>query len=140
MRKSLLSDICLSCAAANASSDHLKACSPLALAPVDDASLVAVKLHAVERAALVEIADRVGLQLGLLRHRMLAMVLAAAGRAVAELIGAMVVPPGAFVVRGAVEDLEMDVGMLQPDAAELHEILRLEPDRQPAVIERHLAE
>ena len=34
----------------------------------------------------------------------------------------------------------MDGGMFQPDAAELHEIIRLEPDREPAVIERHVAE
>ena len=34
----------------------------------------------------------------------------------------------------------MDVGMLQTNAAKLDQVLRLEPDRQPAVIERLLAE
>ena len=71
---------------------------------------------------------------------MLAEILAAAGRTIAELVGAVIVPPGALVVGGAVEDLEMDVGMLEPDAAQLHQIFRLQPDRQPAVIERHVAE
>src|SRR5262245_1350921 len=113
---------------------------PSALAPVDDAALVAVELHAAERAALVEVADRVRLQLGLLGKRVLAKILAAAGRAVAEIVGAVVVPPGAFVVGGAIKHLEMDVGMFEPDAAELREVFRLEPDRQTAVIERHLAE
>ena len=102
--------------------------------------LVAVELHAAEGAALVVIADRVRLELGLLRLRVLAKIFAAAGRPVAELVGAMIVPPGTLVVGGAVEDLEMDVGMIEPDPAELDEIFRLQPDRQPAVIERHLAE
>src|SRR5205085_5410070 len=108
--------------------------------PVDDPSLVAVELHAAERAALVEITDRIGLQLGLLGHGVLTEIFAAAGWTIAEIVGAVVVPPGALIVRGAVENLEMDVGMLEPDAAELHEIFRFEPDRQPTVIERHLAE
>src|ERR1700746_884352 len=34
----------------------------------------------------------------------------------------------------------MDVGMLEADAAELHHVLGLEPDREPAVIERLVAE
>ncbi len=101
---------------------------------------VAVELHAAERAALIEIADRIGLELGLLRHRVLAKIFAAAGRAIAEVVGAVVVPPGALVVGGAVEDLEMDGGMLEPDAAELHEVFRLEPDREPAVVERLFTE
>ncbi len=71
---------------------------------------------------------------------MLAEILALPYRAIAQLIGAVIVPPGALIVGGAVENLEMDVGMLEPDPAELHHVLRLEPDRQPAMIERHLAE
>src|SRR6516164_1795882 len=71
---------------------------------------------------------------------MLAEVLGLAGRTVAQIIGAVIVPPGALVVGGAVEDLEMDGGMFKPDPAELNEVLGLEPDRQPAVIERLLAE
>src|SRR5262245_41655761 len=112
----------------------------LPLAPVHDAARVAVELHAAERAALVEIADRIGLELGLLRHRVLAEIFSPAGRAVAEIVGTVVIPPGALVVGGAVEHLEMNVGMLEADAAELHEVFRLEPDRQPAVVERHFAE
>ena len=110
------------------------------LLPVDDPARVAVELHAAERAALVEIADRIRRQLGLLGHRVLAKILGAAGRAIAEIVGAVVVPPGALVVGGAVENLEMDVGMIEPDPAELHEVFRLQPDREPAVIERLVAE
>src|SRR4051794_24221156 len=40
----------------------------------------------------------------------------------------------------AIENLEMDVGMLEPDPAELHEVFRLEPDREPTVIQRLFAE
>jgi hypothetical protein len=34
---------------------------PLALLPADHPALVAVELHAAERAALIEVADRIGL-------------------------------------------------------------------------------
>ena len=34
----------------------------------------------------------------------------------------------------------MDIGMLEPDPAQLHEVFRLEPDREPAVIQRLVAE
>ena len=44
----------------------------LASLPVHDPALVAVELHAAERAALVEIADRIRLELGLLGHRVFA--------------------------------------------------------------------
>src|SRR6266404_194227 len=111
--------------------------SPL---PIHDLTLVAVELHAAERTALVVIADRVRLQLGLLGHRVLAEIFSTAGRPVAEFVSAMVVPPGALVMGGAVEDLEVNIGMIEPDAAELHQVLRLQPDRQAAVVKRHLAE
>ena len=60
---------------------------------IDDPAFVAVELHAAERAALVEIADRIGLELGLFGKRVLAEILGAAGRAIAEVIGAVVIPP-----------------------------------------------
>src|ERR1700755_1686220 len=106
----------------------------------DNPALVAVELHAAEPATLVEIADRVRLQLRLLGHRVLAEIFGLAGRPIAEVIGAMIVPPAALIVRRAIEDLEMNIGMVEPDAAELHEVFRLQPDRQPSVIERHFAE
>jgi hypothetical protein len=40
--------------------------------PVDDPALVAIELHAAEPATLVEVADRVGLELGLLGKSVLA--------------------------------------------------------------------
>src|SRR5882757_8934308 len=70
---------------------------------------------------------------------MLAKILGAAGRAIAEIVGAVVVPPGALVIGRAVENLEMDVGMIEPDPAQLHQIFRLQPDREPAMIERLVA-
>src|SRR5689334_19153293 len=98
-----------------------------ALIPIDDPARIAVELVAAERAALVMVADRIRLQLGLLGHRVLAEILGAAGGTIAEFVGAVVVPPGALVEGGAVEDLEMDVGMFEPDAAELHEVVGLQP-------------
>src|ERR1700724_2396564 len=100
--------------------------------PVDDPALVAVELHAAERAALVKIADGIGRQFCLLGKRVFAKILSPAGRAIAEVVGAVIVPPGALVVGGAVEDFKMDVGVIEPDPAQLHEIFKLQPDRQPA--------
>src|SRR4029078_6930336 len=99
----------------------------LALAPAHGPAAVAVEFHTAERAALVEIADRIRLELGLLGHGVFAEVFAAAGRPIAEFVSAVVVPPGALIVGGAVEDLEMDIGVIEPDPAELHEVFRLQP-------------
>src|SRR5258705_4319683 len=52
----------------------------------------------------------------------------------------MIVPPRPLVIGGAVEDLEMDSGMIEPDPAELHQVFRLQPDREPAMIQRLVAE
>src|SRR5437588_1349420 len=71
---------------------------------------------------------------------MLTKIFSPAGRPVSEVIGAVVVPPGTLVVGGAVEHLEMNVGIVEPDPAELHQVFWLQPDRKPAVIERRLAE
>src|ERR1700738_4241291 len=103
----------------------------LVFLPVHNPALVAVELHAAERAALIEVADRVRSKLGLLDHRMLAKILTAAGRAIAEVVGAVVVPPGTLVIRRTVENLEMDIGMIEPDPAQLHQVFGLQPDRKP---------
>src|SRR5690242_19725445 len=71
---------------------------------------------------------------------MLAKIFGLAGGAIAQVIGAVVVPPRPLIVGSAIEDFEMDRRMFKPDPAELNEILRLQPDRQPAVVERRLAE
>src|SRR4051812_25441030 len=110
------------------------------LFPLHDPAHVSIELHAAERAALVELPYRVGLQLGLLGKGMLAKILRAAGRAIAEVVGAVVVPPAALVIRRAVQNLEMDVGMVEPDPAELHQVFRLQPDREPAMVQRFVAE
>src|SRR5882724_5984599 len=101
---------------------------------------VAVELHAAEHAALVKVTNRIGRKLRLFGERMLAKILGATGRAIAEIMGAMVVPPRALVMRGAVENLEMNVGMFKPDPAQLHEVFGFQPDRKPAVVERLLTE
>src|SRR5262249_53763734 len=110
------------------------------LVPVDDFALVARKLHAAEHTTLVEVADRIGRQPGLLRHGELNELLRATGRAITEIIGAVVVPPGTLVIRSAVEDFEMDVWMFKPDPAELHQVFRFEPDRESPVIDWLVAE
>src|ERR1700744_957338 len=107
---------------------------------IDDPAFIAVELHAAERTALIEIADRIGLELGLLGKRMLAEIFGAAGRAIAEVDGAMIVPPPALVVRRAIKDFEMNIGMIEPYPAQLHQVFRLQPDREPAMIERLFAE
>src|SRR3954447_14681216 len=66
--------------------------------PINDPALVAVKLQAAERTALIEIADGIRRQFCLLGHGVFAKILAAAGRAIAELVGAVIVPPGALIV------------------------------------------
>src|SRR3954454_21120097 len=108
--------------------------------PIDDAGPFAIEFHAAERATLVEIADRIGRKHSLFGKGMLAKAFGAPGRAVAEVVCAVVVPPRAFVVGSAIQNLKMDVGMLETDPAEQHEIFGLEPDRQPAMIQRFVAE
>lgn len=60
---------------------------------IENPAHVGVEFHAAECTALVEIADRIGLELGLFGKGMLAKILGAAGRAIAEVNGAVVVPP-----------------------------------------------
>src|ERR1043166_10242995 len=88
-------------------------------ASLPHAAGVAVELGAAKGAALEEVADRVGRQLGLRRKRLLAIVLGPTGWAIAVGMRAAVVPPGALVVGGTVEDLEAQVGVLQADTDEL---------------------
>src|SRR5580692_1397958 len=76
--------------------------------PVHDPAHVAVELHVAKGAALIKVADRIRRQLGLFGKSVFAKILCPAGRTIAEVIGAVVVPPRSLVVRGAVENLEMD--------------------------------
>src|SRR5690349_17308391 len=80
------------------------------------AACVAVELGTAEGAALEEVADRIGLQLGLLDHRVLDEVLGVAGGAIAVVVRRVMVPPAALIPRRAVEDLEAQVGVLEADA------------------------
>src|SRR6201999_2270858 len=100
----------------------------------DDALPIAIELHAAECAPLVEVSDRVGLDLGLFCKGMFAKLFRAAGRSIAEIDGAMIVPPRTLVVGGAIENLEVNIGMIEPDPAELHEVFRLQPDGKPSMI------
>src|SRR5471030_2600801 len=94
------------------------------------------ELRRGEGAALEEIADRIGRKLGLLGLGMGAVLLGLAGRAVPQPMRPRIVPPARLVVGRAVEDLEADVGMLEPDLEELHQILGRDPDRQAPHVER----
>src|SRR6266852_5431722 len=90
--------------------------------------------------ALIPFADRIGRQLEVGGQRRGAVILGAALRPVAEAKGRAVVPPPARIVRDAVENLVADVRVLEPDADELNEVLRLQPDRQPALVRRRVAD
>src|SRR6476620_9467886 len=105
-------------------------------ARLPDARHVAVEFGAAESAALEEVADRIGRRLGLRGHRLFLVVLGDAGRAIAIVVGAAVVPPRPLVERGAVEDLEAQVRILKSDADQLHEVLGADPDGEPAPIDR----
>src|ERR1700738_3549062 len=76
-----------------------------------------------EGAALEEIADRIGRQLRLLGLGVGAVLLGLDGRAVPQPVRPRIVPPARLVVGRAVEDLEADVGMLESDLEELHQVL-----------------
>src|SRR5215470_4149142 len=95
------------------------------------------ELQAAEAAALKEVADRIGLELGLLCHGVLAVVLGVPRGAVAVIVSSMVIPPAPLVPGGPVEDLEAQVRVLEADVDELGKVLRLEPDRQPALVDRN---
>src|SRR5262245_11600719 len=68
------------------------------------------------------------------------MVLGATLRPITEAKGLRIVPEGARIFGRAVEDLADDVRMLEPDPDQLHEIFRLEPDRQSPLIGRPVAD
>src|SRR5262249_50951218 len=96
-----------------------------------------------ERSALKAVTDRVGRKLRLLRHGVVTKVFRPALRAVAEASGVAVVPPGRFVVGGAIENFETNVGMLKSNADKLNKVFRLDPDRQSSLVERpviHIAD
>src|ERR1051325_10945998 len=101
---------------------------------------IALELVAAEGPALEHVADRIGRQLHLAGQRALQMIFGAALRAVAESERGRVVPPAPRVVGGAVDDLVAQLRMLEPDADELHEIVRPDPDRHAAHVERFVAE
>src|SRR5215203_6034290 len=91
---------------------------------------------AAEWPALEPVADRIGRKLGLSGKRGLAVVFATALGVITETKRRLIVPPASVVVGGAIEDLVADVGMLEPDTNELHQILGLDPDRQPPPVDR----
>src|SRR5262245_30771369 len=100
---------------------------------------VTAELQAAEAAALKEITDRIGFELGLLGHGVLAVVLGVSCGTVAVVIGPVVIPPAPLVPGGPVEDFEAQVRMFEADADELAKVLGLEPDRQPALVDRLVA-
>src|SRR5262249_15878558 len=95
---------------------------------------------AAERPALIPVAERIRRELGVGRERGGGVLLGAALRPIAEAEGGGVVPPAARIVGRSGEDFVADVGALEADANELHEVLRREPDREPPPVHRHIAE
>ena len=58
----------------------------------------------------------------------------------AEPLRGAVVPPARGIVGRAVEHLIMNVGMLEPDAHQLRQIFRLNPDRQTPLVDRRIGD
>ena len=60
-------------------------------------------------------------------------------RFVAQPVGVGVVPPAPVAFRGAVDDLVVQLGVLEPDPDELQEVARADPDREATPVDRPLA-
>src|SRR5215471_18538586 len=90
--------------------------------------------------ALVPVADRIGRKFRLRRKRGGAVFLGAALRPIAEAERRAVVPPATHVVGDAIKYFVANVGMLEADADELYKVLRRDPDRESAPVDRHIAE
>ena len=71
-----------------------------------------------------------------LRQHLLAHGLRIVLRPVAQARGVGVVVPAALVARDAVDDLELDAGMVDADRDQLRDVARAEPDRQAPLVER----
>src|SRR5215510_14389948 len=99
---------------------------------------IARELQAAEATALEKVADRIGPELGLLGHGVVAVRLGVPRRAVAVIVSPVVIPPAPLVPGGPIEDLEAQVRVFEADLDELGKGLRLEPDCQPALVDRHL--
>src|SRR5437588_5207041 len=84
---------------------------------------IAIELGAAERPALVPVADGIGGKRFLRGERGGGIVLGTAGRPVAVTEGRLVIPPAAFIVGCAEEDLETNVRVIEADAHELHQVL-----------------
>src|SRR6516162_5435587 len=93
-----------------------------------------------KRAALVIFGDWIGGLAGFGREDRYGIGLGIVLRAITQSLGVRVVVPGALVPGHAIDDFVADVGMLEPDANELSVIPRADPDRQPAFVDRLLAE
>src|SRR3546814_39703 len=102
---------------------------------------VVVEVLAAERTAALEIiADRVFRQRPLGFQRGGGEILGLAAGLVAEPQRIGIVPPGAFVVGHAIDHLVDEVGFLEADADQLYQVVGLQPDRQPALVDRLVAE
>src|SRR5690348_1749214 len=93
-----------------------------------------------ERAALIALGDRVFWLIGLAGEDLGSVWLTVVLRLVAEPVSIRIVVPRALVAGDAVDDLEMDLGMLEADTHELGVVARADPDREAAAVDRLLAE
>src|SRR5215469_3514323 len=93
-----------------------------------------------KRAALVIFGDRIGGLAGFGREDCRGVGLGIVLRAITKSLGVRVIVPGTLVAGDAVDDFVADVRMLEPDADELGVVPGADPDRQPALVDRLLAE
>src|SRR4029077_9892248 len=100
----------------------------------------AVVFVAAKRAALVPVADPIGRQFFLRLERGGGEIFGATGRAIAVAEGRLIVPPAARVIGAAEEDLVAQIRVLEADADELHQVLRADPDGEPALVDRRVGE
>src|SRR5262249_49319892 len=102
--------------------------------------LIRVILRAAKPPTLVTGANPIRRQPPLRRPGRFAIFFAAPLRLIAEMRRAAVVPKARRIIGHTVEDFEMDIGMLKPDAHELRQIFRLHPDRQAPLVDRHVGD
>src|SRR5207247_224315 len=91
------------------------------------------------RPALVPFADPIGGQLRFGGKRLGAMVFGATLRPITETKRRAIVPPAARVVGHSIKDFITDVRVFEADADQLHQVLRREPDREPAPVGGYVA-
>src|SRR5262249_18653259 len=120
---------------------HVASRAALASSASDlDAIGIAGIFHAAEAAALQAVTDRIRRQPSLSGERLSAPALGFAHRPIAQAERRLVVPPAPRIGGSAVDPFIAQIGMLETDAQELNQVLRHDPDRQPPLVDRLVAD